>query len=203
MAVDSMGSRVTSGCTRRRSVVVQAMAPLVFLGAADTAAADPGIGVYSIVGGVLSHDRGLFSNRTEEGIDVNAEIQFRAFDADYWSVIGSPRPHIGASINTAGDTSLGYAGLTWSWDVTDDIFLDGAFSLVVHDGELESDSPDRRDFGSRVLFRFGVEVGYRLAPRHALTVFADHASHGRLLDSDHNDGLETVGVRYHFLASAP
>ena len=198
-----MSDPATSGRTRRLFVAGWAMTVLALLGAADTAAADPDIGVYSVIGGVLSHDRGLFSNRTEEGIDVNAEIQFRAFDADYWSVIGAPRPHIGASINTAGDTSLGYAGLTWSWDVADDIFLDGAFSLVVHDGELESDSPDRRDFGSRVLFRLGVEVGYRLAERHAITLFADHASHAGLFDSDNNDGLETVGVRYHFLASAP
>ena len=203
MTIDLMSRPATPSWTCLRSTAAQAVTVLVFVGAVDTAAADPDFGVYSIVGGVLSHDRGLFSNRTEEGVNLNAEIQFRAFETDYWSVIGSPRPHIGASINTTGDTSLGYAGLTWSWDATDDIFLDGAFSVVVHDGELDSDLPDRRDFGSRVLFRLGVEVGYRLAARHAITLFADHASHGRLLDSDNNDGLETVGVRYHFLVSAP
>ena len=179
------------------------IAALVCFGTAQTAAADPDVGLHSIVGGVLSHDRGLFSSRIEEGIDLNAEIQFRALQADYWSAIGSPRPHVGVTVNTAGDTSLGYTGLTWSWDVTDDIFLAGAFGVVVHNGELESDSPDRRDFGSRFLFRFGVEVGYRLAARHGISLFADHASHARLLDNENNDGLETVGVRYHLFASDP
>ena len=56
-------------------------------------------------------------------------------------VIGSPRPHIGADINTSGNTSDGYFGLTWGimliqnlFGAGDGIFVNGSLGGAVHDG---------------------------------------------------------------------
>jgi lipid A 3-O-deacylase len=59
--------------------------------------------------GVLAHDVGLLDHHVEAGADVNFEMLFTAPDV----VIGSPRPHLGGSVNTAGNTDQGYFGLTW------------------------------------------------------------------------------------------
>jgi lipid A 3-O-deacylase len=61
--------------------------------------------------GALAHDVAFFTHHVESGTDVNLEVLFTA--PDLLSVIGSPRPHIGADINTSGNTSDGYFGLTW------------------------------------------------------------------------------------------
>ena len=67
-----------------------------------------------IRGGILVHDEGLFSRNKEDGIDTNFEVLFKSpsiLDAVY-----SPRPHLGATLNSAGNTSQAYLGLTWDWD---------------------------------------------------------------------------------------
>src|SRR5580704_13980789 len=61
--------------------------------------------------GVLAHDVGFLTHHVETGADVNIEALFTP--PDLLRVIGSPRPHLGADINTSGNTSDGYFGLTW------------------------------------------------------------------------------------------
>lgn len=165
-------------------------------GAPLPASAAAGFGiVHSLAGGVLAHDRGAFSTNDEDGVDINLEIQFTEPGWQWWRFIGSPRPRLGGNINTSGETNLAYAGLYWDYYLLDDVFVAGGFGGAVHDGETD-DAPGEKELGSRVLFHLAAEVGWRFADRHALTVYADHSSNAGLADD--NEGLETVGVRYHF-----
>ncbi len=59
--------------------------------------------------GALGHDLGFLGHHLEAGPDINVEMLFTP--PDVLAIIGSPRPHIGADINTAGNTSDGYLGL--------------------------------------------------------------------------------------------
>ena len=57
------------------------------------------------------------------------------------------------------------------------------------------------DFGSRVLFRQQIALGYRWTENWSTHVFVEHLSHGNILVSGRpNEGLDTLGARasYHF-----
>ena len=151
--------------------------------------------VHSLAGGVLAHDRGAFSSNEEDGAAINLEMQFVEPGWDWWRYVGSPRPRIGGNINTSGDTSFGYAGLYWDYYLFDEFFIAGGVGGAVHNGEID-EAPGEKELGSRVLFHLAAEVGWRFADRHALSIYADHLSNANL--ADENEGLDNVGVRYHF-----
>ncbi|KAB2312901.1 acyloxyacyl hydrolase [Betaproteobacteria bacterium SCN2] len=147
--------------------------------------------------GVLGHDQGPASDHHEHGIDLNLEVQFAPLD--FW---GTPRPHLGATLNFIGDTSVAYAGLTFPVYRHKNWLLDGFISAVAHDGPLHKDREGcRRDsdcgYGVRVMPRFGLELGYRLNDKSAISVFYDHMSHYWIIDAE-NEGLEHTGLRYLF-----
>ena len=150
--------------------------------------------IHNVRGGVLAHDRGLFSSNEEDGANINIEIQFTESSWDAWRYILSPRPIVGGNINTAGDTSRGYAGLYWDYYPVDWAFVGAAVGATVHDGETSDAPGDRRALGSRVLFHLALEVGVRFADHHGLSIYADHASNAGL--ADENEGIESVGIRY-------
>ncbi|MEP4052231.1 MAG: acyloxyacyl hydrolase [Litorimonas sp.] len=57
------------------------------------------------------------------------------------------------------------------------------------------------DYGSRVLFREQIAIGYRWSEQWSTHVFVEHLSHGNILVSGRpNEGLDTLGMRasYHF-----
>lgn len=157
--------------------------------------------IHNIRGGVLAHDRGLFSSNIEDGADINVEIQFAEPSWEPWRYILSPRPIIGGNVNTAGDTSRGYAGLYWDYYPLDWLFIGGALGGTIHDGEASNAPPGSRDLGTRVLFHLALEVGVRFAEHHGLSVYADHASNAGL--SDDNEGIEAAGIRYTYFFGGP
>lgn len=157
--------------------------------------------------GVLYHDIGIFGDNVEEGADINLEVLFVALNwlyddsnPDWVNRLLNPRPNIGASINTAGDTSQFYFGLAWQWDLftnlarpDDGIFFGFGAGGAVHDGKLETHEPDRKSLGSRVLFHLSAEVGYRFTERVSLSVYSEHSSNAWL--ADENDGYDNLGLR--------
>ena len=143
-------------------------------------------------GGILAHDRGPFTNNEEGGADINLEALFRSPDA--LGSIGSPRPHLGFSVNTGGDTDQFYAGLTWEWEFRRGLFAGFSLGGAIHDGETETSRTDKKELGCRVLFRGSLELGYRLTRRHGISLFYDQISN--LAICDKNEGLETAGLRY-------
>src|SRR5437868_9019806 len=110
--------------------------------------------VDEVKAGVLAHDVGFLGHHLEKGVDVNLEMLFTP--PDILSVIGSPRPHIGADINTAGNTSDGYFGLTWGimliqslFGAGDGVFINGSLGGAVHDGYIDSGPANRTLLGLR------------------------------------------------------
>ena len=149
-------------------------------------------GVDEVRWGVMAHDVGVFGGEHERGVDIDAEMLFDSpqFLAPLWS----PRPHVGVSVNSVGDTSQAYAGVTWTWDATDWLFLDFSLGGALHNGELESDRIDRVSLGARVLFRESVSIGVRLGERSTVSVMLAHISNANL--AEHNEGLDTFGIRW-------
>lgn len=145
--------------------------------------------------GVLAHDRGPFSDRNEDGTDLNVEVQFAPL-----AIPGSPRPHLGATLNFIGDTSAAYAGLTFPFYQSPHWFLDGSVSAAVHNGPMHKDPVRCQQesdcgFGKRLLPRLGIEVGYRIAPDQSISLFYDHMSHKWMIEGE-NEGIDHIGLRY-------
>lgn len=151
--------------------------------------------------GLLAHDVGFLTHHVEGGADVNVEVLF--VPPPILSIIGSPRPHIGADINTDGNTSDGYFGLTWGatlyqlFGIAPGIFVQGSLGGAVHDGYLTSGAPPgRKLLGSRILFRESAELGYQLTPVVSISAILDHISNANL--APRNAGITSAGVRLGF-----
>lgn len=151
--------------------------------------------------GVLAHDIGLFDRHVESGADINFEMLFTP--PDFFRVIGSPRPHLGGSLNTAGNTNAGYFGLTWGITLIQNlfgwggsVFANGSLGGALQDGYTNSAPPDRKKLGSTALFRESVELGYQLTPNFSVSGFVDHMSNANL--APHNAGITDAGARLGF-----
>jgi lipid A 3-O-deacylase len=161
----------------------------------------PGQIVDEVKTGVLDHDIGFLTHHVEHGVDVNIEMLFTP--PDLLSVIGSPRPHIGADINTAGNTSDPYAGLTWGISVIqnlfrpgDSVFLTGSLGGAYQDGYIDNAPPERKRLGSAILFRESAELGYQITPVISISAILDHISNADL--GQHNAGITSAGARLGF-----
>src|SRR5207237_8630444 len=151
--------------------------------------------------GILGHDVGFLGHHLEKGPDVNLEMLFTP--PDLLALSASPRPHIGADINTAGKTSDGYFGLTWGimliqslFGASDGVFINGSLGGAVHDGYIDSGPANRKLLGLRVLFRESAELGYQLNPAISVSALLDHISNANL--GRHNMGLTSAGARLGF-----
>jgi lipid A 3-O-deacylase len=150
--------------------------------------------------GVLAHDEGPTSDHHETGLDINGELQFRPPSWRVWQWIASPRPHIGATVNTAGDTSIAYAGVTYEGEVWRRVFVGLGLGLAIHDGPLHNPDDERCGrfsdcgFGSRVLFRGALEAGWRFQGGTSVSLFYEHFSHYGFL-AEENEGVDSLGLR--------
>ena len=142
--------------------------------------------------GGLAHDQGPFSSNKEDGFDMNLEVLF--VSPDFLDVIFSPRPHAGLTLNSSGNTSQAYLGLSWEWDFWDGAFAGFSLGGAVHDGETTNAPLDRKELGCSVLFRESIDIGYRFDKTNSLMVHLDHISNAKLCDT--NEGLENIGIRY-------
>ncbi|MBS7812821.1 acyloxyacyl hydrolase [Roseococcus pinisoli] len=159
-------------------------------------------------GGLTWHDPSFLNGR-ESGLDINGELLFvtpvpRSWGEGLspgWRWLATPRPHLGFTANTSGNTSSGYFGLTWSVPIARDVFRRGdaiRFDFfgggAVHDGLRYSHVADRKSLGSSLLFRVGGEIGYQFTPRYSVSLFLDHMSNAGL--ARENQGLNTLGLRF-------
>ncbi len=140
----------------------------------------------------------------EDGPNISGEIVFNS--PDFLSLVWSPRPYVMGSVNTAGDTSFGGAGLHWNWDFADGWSLEPGVGYVIHDGELTFPFPQgdpRNDpvsaetvfFGSRDLFRTSLSLNRDLGEKWGAQLMYEHLSHGQILGSGRNQGIDNIGVR--------
>lgn len=142
--------------------------------------------------GLSAHDISFLGHGKEDGVDGTAELLFQS--PGFLDAVWSPRPHLGIAVNSTGDTSQIYAGLTWSVVPLERLFIEFSLGGAVHDGELNSGPPDRKLLGARALFRESLALGIRLDERNSLMVVFDHESNARL--AEHNAGLNNFGVRW-------
>ena len=144
---------------------------------------------------------GLFDKHVESGADINFEMLFTP--PEFFRVIGSPRPHLGGSLNTNGKTNDGYFGLTWGITLIQNlfgwggsVFANGSLGGALQDGFSNSAPPHRKRLGSTALFRESVELGYQLTPNLSVSGFVDHMSNANL--APHNAGITDAGARLGF-----
>lgn len=158
-------------------------------------ASAPGV-LYGFRLGLLAHDvGGLWSHtRAEDGMDMNVEVVFSQPRFMLWE--GAVLPNLGVSINNQGDTSKAYAGVVWEFLFASGFFFNIGFGLTVHDGQLESEDANKKQLGSRILFREPLEFGFTFRERHRISILFDHISNAYLAEP--NEGLDTLGVRYGF-----
>lgn len=164
-----------------RNLIATALVLSAF-GAAGTATA----GVSEVRLGVLAHDP---LAQKEDGIDINAEIFFSSWTEGSWKL----RPSLGASVNTTGDTSQVYIAINYGGPISEDWFLEISGGGMVHDGELETPDPHKKELGSEVLFHLGLSLGVMVSEDVSLSLFATHSSNAGW--AERNEGLETGGLR--------
>ena len=148
-----------------------------------------------IRGGAFYNDFGPFSHQKEGGVMANLELLF--VSPEFLDIIWSPRPHLGTSYNTGGDTNVPvYFGLSWEWDFADDFMWGFSLGGAYHDGYTDANSAptDRKELGCSILFRESLKLGYRFDKHHSLMAHFDHISNAKLCDT--NEGLESLGLQY-------
>ncbi|MEN0073918.1 MAG: acyloxyacyl hydrolase [Paracraurococcus sp.] len=155
-------------------------------------------------GGAIWHD----PTAKESSFAVNGEWLFASpvparltegLDPLYrWAF--EPRLHLGFTANTAGKTSKGYFGLTWTTMLARDVFRQGdgirfdfLFGGSINDGLHDRRLPDRKDLGGNLLFHVGGEIGYQFNRTWSVSLFVDHDSNGGT--AKRNQGLNSVGLR--------
>jgi lipid A 3-O-deacylase len=142
--------------------------------------------------GALNHDANIITTR-EEDSDIDGNLEFLFASPRFLHNVWAPRPHLGVSANFGGDTSQGYLGLTWDIDLSSSMFAEVSLGASVHNGELDTGDPDRKNLGCRWLFRESVSLGYRITEQHNISVMYDHSSNAELCDR--NDGIDSLGIR--------
>lgn len=147
---------------------------------------------WEIRGGLLSYDTGAFSHQDYSGVVLNGEVVFPS--PHFLSVIGSPRPYIGASIAAVDDpVHFFYAGLNWDAYLTDRIYLSTSVGGSINTAENLENPVGYKALGSNVLFHLGAAIGYDITPNTTVQLYADHFSNAGLAEP--NNGQESVGVR--------
>ena len=160
--------------------------------------------------GVLQHNICVIDCKNankEDGPTVEGELVFAS--PGVFRYILSPRPYAIASINTAGDTSYGGAGLVWNFDFAEGWSLEPSLGYVIHDGANESPfpqgSPESEAFanenvflGSDDLFRTGLALNRDFGENWGGQLVYEHLSHGQILGDGRNQGLDSAGVRIYY-----
>ena len=148
--------------------------------------------------GVMAHDVGM---REKGSVNLQAEVLFQPLtqitaNGSYWQHFLAPRPHIGASINAAGDTSYAYAGVSWIFPIGP-VFIEGTFGGGIHNGKLNDVDRKREPLGTRALFRESASIGIDFE-RVRIMMTVEHLSNAGI--GKYNHGLTHVGgkIAYKF-----
>ncbi len=154
----------------------------------------------------------------EDGVSITGEYIFDTPNWPRWTL--GARPYIYGSVNLAGNTSHGGAGLNWRRSLGGRFYAEIGGGFSVHNGTIRIDFPSsaallaltteerialitplyaRRDneieFGSRVQFRAQGAVGYNLNDQWSAEFAYEHLSNGQILGGPQNDGLDSLGIR--------
>lgn len=140
-----------------------------------------------------------FGSSKENGPAFNVEALFDS--PRFLSVLGSPRPLLGATYASAsGATSQIYGGLEWKVALNK-WFVAASAGGTIHNGETDTYDPiadagrvDETVFlGCRGLFRLSGDVGYKVTSRVSASFHWNHISNAGLCTD--NEGLDQMGFR--------
>jgi hypothetical protein len=164
--------------------------------------------ISEVRGGLLYHEdsrlRRVFFNQDkyrEHGIvDVTGEILFQRLQFDvgnpFLRFLLTPRPRIGASINTGKGTSQASAGFAWEYYVWRNIFMEFTFDVAVHNGYTGT-APlppnNLRNLGCNPLLRISYWTGIDITRHWRLMAGIEHLDNFGLCKS--NQMLSNLGVR--------
>ena len=145
--------------------------------------------------GVLDHDvPDLWSGFRAEprSVALNAEA---LLTPSVSFLGGTIRPAFGGSLATSGGgTSNIYLDARWQYEFGGGLFLGFGIGGTIHDGQLKLVDWDRKALGSRVLFHFPLEIGWRFDGHNSISVYFEHMSNAYTVSP--NEGLDRIGIRY-------
>ena len=139
-----------------------------------------------------------YSFHPEDGVSVNSEVLF----VSPWpqpanpvvDFLLRPRPMLGATVNTEGNTSQVYVGAAWTLPLFNVLFVEGTFGGAYHDGPITSQGPDYRSaYGCRLNFHESASVGVGLGENWRVMATVEHMSNGALCAP--NASPTTYGAR--------
>lgn len=148
--------------------------------------------VNEVRGGFYAHD--MFGPAHEDdGLDLTGEVIFDTPSFLAWAF--NPRPRLGGTLNTNGDTSLIYFDpFGWTIDIGESpFFLDASIGAAIHDGRIHGSVPGENQYGCRANFHETASLGYRVAPNVSVMASIEHISNAGLCSV--NDGLTNIGMR--------
>ncbi|HWA01451.1 MAG TPA: acyloxyacyl hydrolase [Caulobacterales bacterium] len=157
--------------------------------------------------GVMQHNVCITNCKNadkEDGPNIELQADFSSPHILHWML--APRPYVMASINVAGDTSFVAAGLDWRFDLSDHWAIEPGLGYAIHNGEVRNPYPngdpratqfseDHILFGSRDLFRTSLGVTYSTDGPWEIQGFYSHLSHGQILGTGRNQGVDQLGLR--------
>jgi len=142
--------------------------------------------------GVLLHDP-WSPERGSVDFSFQAYFSRPAFQAGVPAFL-VPKPFFGAAVNAHGLTSHVHAGLAWSLDLTDRLFIEVGLAGAFHTGRFDPVPGVRRNaMGCAVHFRESAGIGFRLDHNWSLIATVEHLSNGGLCN--HNRGLTNLGMQ--------
>ncbi|MDH4413238.1 MAG: acyloxyacyl hydrolase [Rhizobium sp.] len=103
-----------------------------------------------------------------------------------------PRIHAGATISTTDEASFAFAGVNWTFDLTERLYLDFGLGGAIHNGKLHDNGQSGPSLGCAALFREYAAVGFRVTEKVHLLATVDHASNAGLCGE--NDGSSHAGL---------
>jgi lipid A 3-O-deacylase len=175
--------------------------------AVGAALATPAYAVDEVKVGAIAHNICISTcdiAGKEDGPIIDLQVNFQSPGA--LRVIGAPKPFVALSPNVSGDPSFASAGLEWRWEFTDGWALVPGLGIAVHDGETDNKFPNGTPqstqfdnenvlYGSRTLFRTALGVERELGDHWRIEATVLHYSHGQILGSGRNQGVDQAGVR--------
>jgi len=183
---------------------------LLFIGAACglLALASPAhAGVEEVAVGLLAHNIQVNDPKNankEDGPALDLQVSFSSPEFLEWA--GSPRPYVAIAPNLAGETSFAAVGLAWRIPLAEDWFFEPGFGYALHNGEVSNPFPngDPRAtaftdenvlMGSEDVFRSSFALTHQVNERFGLQVIYVHYSHGQIIGSGRNQGMDQLGLR--------
>ncbi|CAK9039374.1 Primosomal protein N' (ATP-dependent helicase PriA) [Durusdinium trenchii] len=184
----------------RRDVSLQAYLSDWLSRVRQSTAVRPAMAIDEARFGVTAQGVGAWSPDIEQGAGINFEVLFES--PKFLSVLGAPRPVIGANIATDSDaTSQIYGGFEWKAYLARRFFVAGMAGGAIHNGETDPFDPvldagrinNTQFLGCRALFRLSADVGYDISERVSVSAHVSHISNAGLCTD--NEGLDNLGVR--------